>query len=376
MIDDIGFPLDFTAEMCNVVSAGNPGHNLVLSPYSMATALGMALAGARGRTADELCAVLGTDSPDRLAAAIRDSTGRLQSGDGDRSDSLIVDIAAAAWFQRDAAIKAGYRQTLTDMFRAAPRLADFGTDPAGAAREINSFVADRTRGKITELVDPGAFDALTRLVLVNAAYFRAAWRQPFTGPTRPAPFRLADGSSVQVDMMHQRFDRIGYYGDHDVQALSLPFAGDTFAMALILPEAPDHDHDLTGDRLIQLLQGFQPESVQVELPRWRFRTSQELRPRLQQLGIQAAFDASAADFSGISDEPLEISQVRHEAYIAVDESGAEAAAATAVMVVARAVIARQPRRVTFDRPYQFVIFETTTAMPLFIGSVADPRSAS
>jgi serpin B len=376
MTDTARFPLGFGADLFTALTADADEHNVVLSPYSVAAALGMALAGARGDTAAQLCTALGVRDGDELAGQLSEIGARL-----DRAadpEKLIMDVANAVWLQQEAPIADGYRQVLTDDYRAAPRSADFGTDPDGAAEAINSFVADRTRGKITELVDASAFDAMTRLVLVNAAYFRGSWQQPFQGRTRPADFTLVDGSTVQVDMMRQHFDHLDHYADDDLQAISMPFAGGEFAMAVLLPTSvalEDHSRLLTGDRLSRLLHGLRPVAVDVDLPRWQFRTSQELRPQLERLGVHAPFDASTADFGRISDEPLEISQVLHEAYVSVDESGAEAAAATGVAVAARAVTAGQPRQLSFDRPYAFLIFETATATPLFIGRVTDPRSA-
>lgn len=365
----------FTAALHRAVASSSD--NVVISPYSVATALGMALAGARGRTAEELCELVGVADIDTGVTLLRRSERRLAEA-SDPADESIVALANALWVQDGFKINNDYLQVLADELSAEPRQADFGADPAGSAAAINTWVDDRTRGKITDLVDASMLDQLTRLVLVNAAYFKGSWQQPFLGHTRPEPFTRADGVVVQTPMMHQRVDAAGYQCTDDWQAIRLPFRGGRLAMALLLPE-PDTSLDrvvgsLDGDLLTGLLGGFDREAVEVALPRWRFRTRQELTPPLQSLGAVTPFDAGAADFTGIADAPLVITDVIHEAFVAVDEQGAEAAAATGVAVAMRAALPREARTIIFDRPFLFVIFETAQQIGLFIGQVTDPTA--
>ncbi|SDT41850.1 serpin family protein [Microlunatus soli] len=363
---------DFSAALHRAV--GDSADNVLTSPYSVAAALTMALCGARGRTADELCTLLGVPDPDAAVALLGAAERQLAPADSARNP--IVALANALWVQDGFMIDKDYLRTLADDMSAEPRQADFGADPTGSAAAINSWVGERTRGKITELLDASMLDELTRLVLVNAAYFKGNWRQPFLGQTRPEPFTRSDGVVVEAPMMHQRFDPVGYRRTEDWQAIRLPFTGG-MAMALLLPE-PDRTlprlvRSMDGELLAGLLDGFDNEPVELTLPRWRFRTRRELTPTLQGLGVTAAFDQGAADFGGIADGPLVISDVIHEAFVAVDEQGAEAAAATGVAVAARAaVIPREARTVIFDRPFLFVIFETARRIPLFIGQLQDP----
>lgn len=369
----------FTADLYRGVA--QQSGNVVVAPFSAAAALGMALAGARGSTATEMARVLHTADPAAIGAALTDLVDRqaaLSPEDLDRrgNEPPVLDVANAIWAQDGARWEDDFLATLASGFGAELQTADFSTDATGAADKINSWVARLTRDKITDIVD--GLDPLTRMVLVNAAYFKAQWVSPFTGRTAPALFTLADGSTVEVDTMSGSLSRLGYARGEDWQAVRLPFVSDHLAMAVVLPDEQasldDLEAVLDGDRLGDLLSGFENRpSIQLRMPRFRFRSRTALGDQLVALGMPTAFDGDRADFSGMTTEDrLHIDAVLHEAYIAVDENGAEAAAATAVVMVTRAMV-QQPLEVTVDRPFLFVIFDTANALPLFIGRVADPR---
>jgi serine protease inhibitor len=229
------------------------------------------------------------------------------------------------------------------------------------------------------LLAQGTLDTLTRLVLVNAIYLKAPWEHPFDKKaTTKAPFNRAGGTKVTVAMMHADLDSTGYASGPGWQAVDLRYAGSQLAMAIVVPDEGQLDtveRGLDGPATGRLLTGFADTNVVLGLPTWTFRTSTGLVDVLTALGISTAFTGSA-DFSAMTtQERLHIGTVQHEAFIAVDEDGTEAAAATAVEMEAAAGRAPSSKvTLTVDRPYLFLIYDVETAVPLFLGRVTDPTA--
>lgn len=350
------------------------GHNAVLSPYSIAVALQMALVGARGATATQLARTLhqpgvSVDALIAQAAALRQEVTALD----DPGHDVAVRVANSAWPQAGYPIKAPFTQSLQTGFGVGVRPVDFGGDPPGARRAINQAVSHETSGKIPELF-PDDLDPLTRLVLTNAVYLKARWATPFEATaTRPGPFHLGR-RDVQVPFLNGS-GAYGYARRSGYELVSLPYRDSHLAMTLIVPDGPlaAVENTLRERGLAALLGGPLPSSeVTLTLPKFRFRTHVELNDPLRRLGLRDALDPDRADFSGITDaERLFVSQVVHEAYISVDEQGTEAAAATGVVIQASSGAA-QSVTVTVDHPFLFAITDQTTGTPLFLGRVADP----
>ncbi|WP_195909187.1 serpin family protein [Microlunatus sp. Gsoil 973] len=365
----------FTADLYARV-ATTPG-NVVLSPYSAAIALAMTLAGARGETAEQISRVLHTPVDDAISSAgAIGGLGPELSSAGRTDADVILDVANSVWAQQGLSWDQQFLSALETGFKVSLQQVDFDVDSHGAARRINAWVAEQTHNKITELFSPEMIDELTRLVLVNAAYFKAAWDQPFRDPTSDRRFTIADGTAVQVPTMSQTLRRVGRRSGDGWQAVRLDFVGGRMAMALVLPDGAVTDLEQTLDHrmIADLLGPYDPVgSLQVQVPKWTFRSRRTLNEDLAALGMPAAFDRDAADFSGMTgDEPLAISTVVQEAFVAVDEEGAEAAAATGIVAVRTAALAR-PQTMIFDRPFLFLIFDRQTGLPVFIGRVSDPR---
>ncbi|MDT3442389.1 MULTISPECIES: serpin family protein [unclassified Pseudofrankia] len=366
------------------MAAANAG-NLVCSPYSVAVALGMTRAGAAGRTASEMDAVLHASAlgsgPDALPAGLNALTLAVESRAGKRTLAdgstieILVDVANSLWGQRQTPWEAPFLETLARYYGAGMRTIDFGADAAGATRAINDWTAKQTHDRIPTLLSPTDLDASTRLVLVNALYLRAPWQIPF-GDARPAPFTRPDGSAVQARLMSLTLAQAGYATGPGWRAVDIPYAGGELAMAVVLPDPGRLDAieaALDETALRGLLTGFQPTAVELELPRWTFRTHAGLGDPLAALGMPTAFGGDA-DFSGMTRaEKLHIDKVVHEAFIAVDEQGTEAAAATAVAMAVSAILTEV--RLTVDRPFLFVVHDRATATPLFVGRVVDPTAA-
>ena len=371
----------FGADMYQLLAEDAP--DAVFSPASVASALRMALAGARGQTAAELARALHLDgSPPEdvaasglyLASAWRD--GRSGGGPG---GSAIFRAPNTVWVQSGLPLRAGFTGRLSHA-AATSGDADFAAAPEAARAEINRVIAEQTEGKITGLLPPGAVTALTRLVLASAVYLTAAWTQPFPeSATAGAPFYPdgPDRPALTVPMMHLTAPQSYLRGD-GYQAVLLPYRDISLAMAVVLPDGPlaALRPKVAAAGLGALLAGTARHQVALSLPRFRLESAYNLIPVLRRLGVAAAF-GDDADFSGITEAaPLRIGAVAHKAYIDVDEHGTEAAAATALAMTALAAF-RAPPPVTMivDRPFLFAIIDPATGLPVFLGQVNRPRSA-
>ena len=350
--------------------------SMVFSPASVASALRMALSGARGQTAAELARVLHVDPSSRPEDAAASGLSLVSAGrDG---GSAVFRAPNTVWVQSGLRLRAEFTGSLS---RAAAALAgaDFAAAPEAARAEINRVIASQTEGKITGLLPPGAITALTRLVLASAVYLKAAWAEPFPErATADAPFYPdgPDGRSLAVPMMRGTATRSYLRGD-GYQAVLLPYRDIGLAMAVLLPDGPlaALRPKVAAAGLGGLLAGTSRHQVTLSMPRFRLEAAFDLIPALRRLGVAEAF-GDHADFGGITEaEPLQIGAVAHKAYVDVDERGTEAAAATAVVMRTLAAM-RPPPAVTMlvDRPFLFAIVDTVTSLPVFLGQVSRPGS--
>lgn len=361
--------------------------NLALSPYSIAVALAMTLNGAKGETADQMRTALQLGSLDVAAenAGLNALSTELEALQGPvetdhKGDEIKLSSASALFGEETMSWRTAFLDALATSYGAGMRTVDFMHDPDRAGSLINDWVAARTADKIPELIPAGTLDALTRLVLVNALYFKAPWRHRFEeGVTSPGDFHLLDGTTVQVPLMHTGLSAQVSAGT-GWQSLAIPYAGSTLAMTIVLPDAGRLDQveqELSRGGLPTMLQPGGDQQVTLTLPKWKFRTSAALKPALTALGMRLPFDGGAADFTAMSDlaakEGLHIADVLHQVFIAVDEDGTEAAAATAVVVAGTSAPARMVE-FTVDRPFLFVIHDVAHRTPLFLGRVVDPTA--
>lgn len=355
------------------------GGNLFFSPHSLSTALAMTYAGARGETARQMAEVLHYDlPPDALHPAFNALDLRLTTpGTGDVEEGFQLEIANAAWALEGWPVQPDYLDTLAVHYGAGLRLLDFSTPEAQEAsrQTINGWVADRTNGKIEDLIPEGIFNTLTRLVLTNAIYFRADWVDPFLNGTEPAPFQRLDGSEVTVEVMSRRADA-PYAEGADYQAVGLPYAGGSAEMVVVMPAAGSFENfeaGLDAGRLGAILAALEPTDLKLYLPKFEFETPLDLNETLISMGMPDAFDRDRADFSGIfvpPNPPIFIRLVVHKGFVSVDELGTEAAAASGVV----AEIVSMPINMRVDRPFVFVIREPRTGAILFLGRVLDPTA--
>ena len=351
--------------------------NTVVSPASVALALAMARAGARGTTASEMDTVLRSLASDGHAGWVASLDGALNARTGSFTDqggnpqAVTLRIANASFAQRGLTIAPAYLDALAEEFGAGVRLVDFKRAAEAARAAINGWVAGQTEQRVKELLARGTVDDMTRLVLANAIYLRAAWLTPFeASATEPGAFHRLGGTAVDVPFMHAGGSLL-YAAGTGWQAVQLPYVGGQLAMLVIVPdELPAFEPQFDAARLDAITAALAPREVDLALPRFGAQTSVSLGDALAAMGMPTAFSARA-DFSGITtDEALAISAVVHQANIDVDEAGTEAAAATAV-VIAGAAAPSETVTLKVDRPFVFAVRDLETGAVLFLGRIAD-----
>ena len=330
--------------------ATEPG-NLVLSPHSVAVALKLAAYGARGRTREEIESVVG---------------GAGQPVDG--SEWVELTSANRLFGQQGLSWQPDLAELLTEVDYA---------DSDAARRVINAWTSTQTHERIPEIVPDGVLDEETLLVLVNALYLKAAWEDPFhETSTTDADFHLTDETVVQLPTM------LGHVGarvgsGEGWRSARLPYVGGRLAMTVVLPDPGRLAavEALVADRdWGVVLAAPDHQRLELRLPRFTVRAASRMGELLGALGMPTAF-TDDADFSGFTgDEPLRISEVLHEAFVAVDEEGTEAAAATAVVMQRAGGLPAPPVPFVVDRPFLFAIHDVEDGAPLFLGRVADPRA--
>ncbi len=363
--------------------ATTPG-NLALSPYSVAVALAMTRNGAAGATADEMDGVLGsTDLAayngglNALTQAVEGLAGSFPRS-GDDPAVIALDTANTLFGDRGTPWRDSFLDTLAASYGAGMRVVDWAHDPEAGREAVNTWTADRTHDKIPEILPAGVVDELTRLVLVNALYFKAPWLVEFHDDlTADQPFHRSPGDAVDVPTMLGELRSVGLAQGDGWQAVRLPYFGNTLAMTVVLPDdgrLADVEALVARGDLTEVLAAPSPAEIRLRLPRWTFRSDTPLSHVLSELDMPAAF-SDAADFTPMTDDAtdLKIGAVLHQTFVAVDEHGTEAAAATAVGMQATSM--PQYTDVTVDRPFLFVIHDVEHLTPLFLGRVADPSAS-
>ncbi len=353
--------------------------NLIFSPFSISIALAMTYAGARGETESQMAQTLHFGLPQsQLHPAFNAlDLGLAQRGQNVDKDQqpLKLRIANAVWAEQTYSFQQDFLDTVALNYGAGIRLADFITQYEPARKEINAWVADQTENKIKDLLIEGTLDSYTRMVLVNAIYFKADWLHQFKKEsTTDAPFHLLDGSTVDVPTMSEGMS-IPYAQGNGFQAVELAYVGDTAAMTILVPDEGNFDafdSSLDAATLDAILADMQPASVMLALPKFSFTRDFGLARQLSALGMPDAFNPDLADFSGMTGKrDLFISDVIHKAFVAVDEKGTEAAAATAVIMETTSM-PMYDITLTIDRPFIFLIRDKVSGQILFMGRVLNP----
>jgi serpin B len=356
--------------------------NLFYSPLSISLALAMAYGGARGETEAQMAQALHfTLGQDRLHPAF----SRLDRELARRDESLMaygreyrMSMVNALWSQEGTRFLAEFLDLLAADYGAGMRLLDFAQAPEQCRVIINTWASDHTGGRIRDLIPPGAIRRWTKLILTSAVTFRAPWSAPFNPAlTAEDSFFLLDGSASSVPMMNQTGSYAYAEGDR-VRAVELPYAGQELSMVILLPDPgrfETFEATVDAGRLAAIMQGLSRRRIALALPKFRFASGCRLADTLAALGMPAPFSEDA-DFSGMTGKrELFLADVVHKAFVAVDEEGTEAAAATAAVMVPTMAPRQMPLRLRVDHPFLFLIRDLETSAVLFLGRVVAPATA-
>jgi len=359
--------------------------NLFFSPYSISLALAMTYAGARGETAQQMADTLQfTLSQHRLHPAFNsldiELSQRGEAAKGKDGEGFRLNIVNAIWGQEGYKFLSEFLDVLAENYGAGLRPLDFANAPEESRITINDWVSDQTEGRIEDLIPQGLIDKLTRLVLTNAIYFNAAWQHPFNEDmTEDGPFYLLDGGEVTLPMMKQ-VNMLGYVEGDGYQAVELKCSGKEFSMIIFLPQADQFEAfegSLDAQQVSAILGKLEGKKVTLTMPRFEFESKFNLKGALSTMGMPLAFIWPGADFSGITGKcDLFIRDVVHKAFISVDETGTEAAAATAVVMPPTAVPSKPIKaiEVKIDHPFIFVIRDIETGTILLVGRMVAPSA--
>lgn len=368
----------FALDIYNALRSENG--NLILSPYSMSLALAMTYAGARGDTESQMAQAMHYQPQAQLHPAFNALDLALEKKpinlDKDQ-EPLQINIANSVWAEKTMPILPDYLDTIALNYGAGIHLADFLNKPNEERVAINNWVSAETEEKIKDLLADGSITPDTRMVLVNAIYFKADWLHKFdVNSSYDGTFHLLDGTEAAAKMMGETMYEIPYMQGNGYQVVELPYAGETAAMDIILPDEGNFESfeaSFNKDVYDEIVNGLQAaSSARVNLPKFEFTSDFSLSDSLIKLGMVDAFDRGLADFSGMTGEKdLFIGDVIHKAFVAVDEEGTEAAAATAVVMEATGA-PMQDIVFIADRPFLFIIRDTVNGQILFVGRVLNP----
>lgn len=370
---DVNKNSDFVLNLYQMLTAHNTD-NILFSPYSLSTAMGMTYSGANGETQEQIAQVFGFAENDKK---FHKSFGKLQDDILSRgSKGVQIDIANRVWTDKDYKFRWGYLRKVKQAYGANIVPMPFRTEPDNCRLKINDWVEEKTHGHIPNLLPNGSITNLTAMVLTNAVYFNGHWAHRFDEEnTIEQDFHTIDEKIVPIPMMRQKGE-FRYYEDERVQVLELPYAGDQYSMQILLPSEkfPLYalERELTTETLSRFSQSLKPSSVSITLPKFKFDSEYEMKDLLSRMGMPIAF-SDEADFTRMSKKnDLKIDKVFHKAFISLTEEGTEAAAATAVVIVRKTSI-MPPLEFNANRPFVFLIKDNQSGAILFMGRYTKPH---
>ena len=360
--------------------------NIFYSPYSISAALAMTYEGAKGQTADEMKSVFHFPNDNIL----RPNFAAIYNTINEGNNAYELKTGNALWVQHDYPFLEDYTNRVEKYYGGKIANLDFVKETEKSRQTINSFIEEQTNNKIQDLIPKGVLNAMTRLVLTNAIYFKGTWEWEFDkSDTREQNFKITSTNAVKTPMMYMKNEKAEFnYADLEkLQILELPYRGEKISMLILLPkQGEDYDYE-TGEMVtseytledielsLEKLNEYKNQMQQTKLdaiylPKFEFDSKYFMKETLSSLGMPTAFSGSA-DFSGMDGtRNLFIDKVIHQAFIKVDEKGTEAAAATAVVI---GITSAGPRNVfRADHPFIFIIQEKETGNILFLGRVIDP----
>jgi len=363
----------FINHLYNELNKDSEKDNIFFSPFSVSMAISMVLHGSMGSTKDQLMSVLGFTTDSQLLKDQKEIFLTLNSN----KSSVEMNVANSLFPEESFSLKKSYVNQLKDILDCQVQGLNYKTNYENSRKEINSWVLNKTKNKIDELIPSGCITPDTVLVLVNAIYFKGMWKDMFEKRlTQKQTFYCLDGSEKQVQMMAKKSHYMSYYdASLKVNCLELPYRGDQFSMYIFVPEErlgiKTLEKDLSVEKMNLMIDGCQREEFMLKIPKFKLEYTKMLEDTLQAIGIHDMFDASKANFKGITDVAnLCISSVVHKSFIEVNEEGTEAAAATGMMMM-RMCLPLPPIEITCDHPFILLITHKPSKQIIFYGKIAN-----
>ncbi|XP_070603254.1 leukocyte elastase inhibitor-like [Erythrolamprus reginae] len=367
----------FALDLFQKLSEAHPTSNIFFSPFSLSSALAMVVLGAQGNTASELLKTLHFDGVEDLHSVFHTLNTKIN-----RSNApYILKLANRLYGEKTFNFLSNFLTRTQDLYGAELSTVDFSNAPDKAEKEINQWVKKQTEGKIPELLSEGSINAMTKLVLVNAVYFKGNWEEPFEeNYTKDRPFRLNKTEKKNVKMMFtERELPFRYIPECECSVLELPYNGKELSMLILLPDSIEDnstgleqlEQQLSLEKLQEWTQpkNMNSDEVSVHLPKFQLEEHYDLKSYFEALGVVDVFDSGKANLSGTSGSPdLHVSKIVHKSFLEVNEVGTEAAAASAVEEADYC----SPMDFNADHPFLFFIRHNPTNTILFFGRFASP----
>ncbi|XP_036597899.1 leukocyte elastase inhibitor-like [Trichosurus vulpecula] len=369
----------FAVGLYKTLADTHPKENIFISPLSISTALAMVLVGARGDTEAQMSKIFHFDEVDEVHSRFQS----LNTSINKHGASYILKLANRLFGEKSYDFLSEFLGSTQKLYGAELATVDFQNASEAARKEINQWVKEQTEGKIPELLVSGSVDSLTKLVLVNAIYFKGNWEEKFDKAlTTDAPFRLNKREKKTVKMMYQKKKlRYGYVEALKCRVLELPYKGNELSMIILLPD--DIEDDSTGLKEIEKQLSMENLTewtnhknmaaidVHVRLPKFKMENTYNLNSELARMGLHDLFTRGKADLSGMSgSRDLFISKIVHHSFVEVNEEGTEAAAATAGIATFAMLVPEE--EFTADHPFLVSIRHNSTGSILFLGRVSSP----
>jgi len=361
----------FGFDIFRLIMQDTDDENVMISPLSISYALSMTLNGANGVTRDSMMKALRyyNISLEEINNSYKDLTDKLMKVD----KRVISEIANSVLVEERLRVKQAFMDSLTEYFNA--EVHDFSVSDPDIVDIINGWIEDNTHGKIKDMINELPADIA--MLLINAIYFNGKWKYEFDRDnTTDMPFYPESGPEVSVPMMNQEVT-VKINSQAEFMLLELPYGQGNYVMDIILPEDGFTSSDiipmLNAEDWADWTENMYKTSIDLFMPRFKYEFKTELKNVLSAMGMGIAFTPFAADFSNISEQDLFISKVLHQTFIETNEEGTEAAAATVVMMELTSVPSG-PLVVKLDKPFIYIIRETSTNSIVFMGKTGNPAN--
>lgn len=354
-----------------VVAGEETGTNIMISPFSVTSALSMTLNGASGETFNAVRSALRYDG--QSLEEVNETYRRLVTEMVPVDERVVMEIANSVWAENNFRVKKEFMDALKEWYLAEARNFDV-TDPR-SVDIINGWIEEKTHDRIQNMLS--SLDRDLVMLLINAVYFNGKWKHQFDSKkTAERPFFITPGNPVQVQSMYQK-QKFAMSRPEKMTLVELPYGQGNYSMVVALP-----DEEIAPSEIVTGLDAgkweewmeslsYGPTEVELYMPKFKYEYKRKLNDDLISLGMDPAFAPGIADFSRISDEEIFISFVLHQTFIENKEEGTEAAAAT-VIGFTRTSLPPEPEVIDINRPFLYFIRETTTGTIVFMGLVADP----